>query len=121
VITIKAYNDREGHLAGDRLLRRLADLLSGCLRRSEDLVARYGGDEFVVVLPGAGPTFAQEVAEGMCAEVEAARIGITISIGIASRSPRPDEPVSTLVHRADEALYEAKRRGRNRAVALNPP
>jgi diguanylate cyclase (GGDEF)-like protein len=112
----KDYNDREGHIAGDALLKELAEMLSNCLRRAEDLVARYGGDEFVVVMPGANGEFACETAESMRKRVEDSALGVTISVGIASRSPQPDEPVSTLVHEADEALYEAKRRGRNRVM-----
>lgn len=112
----KAYNDSQGHLAGDQLLKQLADVLSSCLRRAEDLVARYGGDEFVVVMPGAGLEMAGQVAEAMRRKVEEAQLGVTISIGTASHAPRADEPVSTMVHEADEALYQAKHGGRNRVV-----
>ncbi|MDR3418710.1 MAG: diguanylate cyclase [Nevskia sp.] len=112
----KQYNDRHGHLAGDEVLKRLTQILTGCLRRNEDLVARFGGDEFVAVLPDAGPAVAAEVAEIMRRKVEESAVGVTISVGYASRMPQPDETVWALVHEVDGALYEAKRGGRNRVT-----
>ena len=112
----KQYNDRHGHLAGDEVLKKVTQILSACLRRSEDLVARYGGDEFVAVLPGATLAAAREVAEVMRSRVEASGLGITISIGCSSRVPQADKSVWALVHEVDGALYEAKRAGRNRVA-----
>lgn len=109
----KDFNDQYGHLAGDNLLKRLATILSNCLRRGEDLVARYGGEEFLVALPGADAATAQTLAEDMRCTVEVSSLGATISIGVATRQPRSDDPLSDLVHAADAALYEAKAAGRN--------
>ncbi|HUP92201.1 MAG TPA: diguanylate cyclase [Solimonas sp.] len=117
----KDYNDLHGHLAGDELLKEMVQNLSHCLRRSEDLVARYGGDEFVAVLPGAEPGAALEVAEAMRQRIEHTDIGATISIGVATRLPRRDQPMSDLIEAADGALYEAKRNGRNRVVSAAAP
>ncbi len=110
----KQYNDDHGHLAGDEVLKKLTRILSACLRRSDDLVARFGGDEFVAVLPGASLPAAHQVAEVMRARVETSGLGITISIGCSTRVPLQNESVWSLVHEVDGALYEAKRAGRNR-------
>jgi diguanylate cyclase (GGDEF)-like protein len=114
----KDFNDTNGHLAGDDHLRQVAKALFGALGRAGDLVARYGGEEFVVLLPGMGAAEAAAVAERLRASVEAlalphnasavARV-VTLSVGVATRP-------AALVAAADEALYRAKREGRNRVV-----
>ncbi|MBL6750619.1 MAG: diguanylate cyclase [Nevskia sp.] len=113
----KEYNDSHGHLAGDERLKQIVAQLSHCLRRSEDMVGRYGGDEFVAVLPGAELASARKVGEAMRLQVRSSGLG-TISVGIAARMPRPGEPVSALLHEADEALYRSKRQGRDRVTAF---
>ncbi len=110
----KQYNDTHGHLAGDELLRRVAQTLLRCLRRSEDLLARYGGEEFLVVLPGANAKVAQDMAETMRDAVDRSAQAITISVGIGSRIPNEEGPFDLLIAEADQALYAAKRGGRNR-------
>jgi diguanylate cyclase (GGDEF)-like protein len=112
----KEYNDRHGHLAGDNLLKRLAPILARNLRRTEDLAARYGGEEFLVVLPGADALVAREVAETLRQKVASSSLGTTISIGVASETPRSGRAVTELVAAADAALYRAKERGRDRVV-----
>ena len=114
----KEYNDQHGHLAGDEVLKRLTQVLTSCLRRAEDLVARFGGDEFVAVLPGAELHIAREVAEIMRRKVEGSALGVTISVGYSSRVPQPNETVWALVHEVDGALYDAKRSGRNRVAGF---
>lgn len=109
----KQYNDRHGHQAGDGLLVKLADTLVHEMRRT-DYIYRYGGEEFLVILPETGPEKAVEAAERM--RVAVAETGVTISLGVASY--RPDTPDSAcLIGRADAALYRAKRNGRNRVEA----
>jgi diguanylate cyclase (GGDEF)-like protein len=110
----KDFNDREGHLAGDQLLRQIVERLAHCLRRAEDLLARYGGEEFLVVLPGADLPIAAQLAEVMRKEVEKSGLGATVSIGVASRVPDDSAVLTELVARADAALYVAKKGGRNR-------
>jgi len=112
----KQYNDRLGHLAGDKLLQDLVAILGHCLRRSEDLLARYGGEEFLVVLPGAAADMAYELGERMRKEVESSELDVTISVGVATCTPQPGQAVTTLVRNADEALYSAKASGRNKAM-----
>lgn len=121
----KDFNDGYGHQLGDECLKRIARALESCLRRSTDLVARYGGEEFAVILPETDQVGAREVAEAMRAAVEAAQFShafspvanhVTISIGCATTIPeRTDEMGYVgIIQRADQALYRAKRAGRNR-------
>lgn len=112
----KQYNDSRGHQAGDELLVALAKILSGCLRRAEDLVARYGGEEFIVVLPGADGEAAHAVLEEMRRTVAAAGLGVTISAGLYTVTPTARSTTSDMIDAADEALYRAKREGRDRVV-----
>jgi diguanylate cyclase (GGDEF)-like protein/PAS domain S-box-containing protein len=115
----KAVNDSHGHAAGDRLLRAVADSLRQQVREG-DLIARVGGDEFVLVLPGAAVPSAVAtaervrgaLAEPMAIEGLAEPVQVTVSIGLAMGAS--DDTVGLLLHEADLALYEAKRRGRNR-------
>ncbi len=113
VDNFKHYNDRYGHLAGDDVLKQLGRILAHGLRRADDLAARYGGDEFVLVLPGADLAATVSLTETIRRQVQESAIGATISAGVAARTPQANETVSDLVHRADEALYAAKRNGRN--------
>lgn len=111
----KRYNDTHGHLAGDQMLKDLVQCMAPCLRRAEDMLARYGGEEFIAVLPGADLATARAIAEHMRQAVEAAALGSTISIGIASRRVG-DGSIAELLEAADQALYAAKRNGRNRVM-----
>ena len=119
----KAFNDRNGHPAGDHALRTFARVLEAAIREG-DLAARYGGEEFVVMLPGATAADAAAVAERIRAQVEATSIDlapghrdqVTVSIGVAMWPTDADERVK-LLEVADAALYRAKTDGRNRVVA----
>jgi diguanylate cyclase (GGDEF)-like protein len=127
----KPYNDRYGHLAGDTTLRRVAQALQACLHRPRDLVARFGGEEFVVLLPDTDEAAAVAVAERMRTTVielgithEESALGVvTISAGVASTVPRELTEVGELLGEADSALYRAKSVGRNHvagSVYLSP-
>ncbi|HEX4533565.1 MAG TPA: diguanylate cyclase, partial [Rhizomicrobium sp.] len=120
----KAVNDTHGHDVGDEVLREFANRVSSNIR-GIDLACRYGGEEFVVVMPDTDPTLAYTVAERLRHSVETnpfvisrepGRIKVTVSIGIAA-SAGADDNAEALLHRADQALYRAKREGRNRVVA----
>jgi len=125
----KAYNDIYGHQAGDSCLQEVAKTIAGAARRPADLVARYGGEELVVLLPGVDESGAAVVAEEIRAKVEAltvpheanAPIGIlTVSVGSATRVPSLDRSrmgPKDLITLADAALYRAKQGGRNRVAA----
>ncbi len=110
----KQYNDKHGHLEGDRLLVEIADILLKEMRTA-DYVFRYGGEEFLVILPQTDLTMACDVAERLRKSVESAA-GVTISLGVSSyRETSCDN--EWLIKTADAALYQAKQNGRNRVVA----
>lgn len=121
----KLYNDTYGHLAGDDCLRTVATAIKECAKRPMDLVARYGGEEFAVVLPNTNADGAVHIAESICREVVNLRVRhpesstgefLTLSCGVAAMVPREESTPEALVAAADEALYEAKKQGRNRVV-----
>ncbi|MCD2341797.1 sensor domain-containing diguanylate cyclase [Ideonella azotifigens] len=119
----KQFNDTHGHLAGDQCLQVVALELQRQAHRTEDLVARFGGEEFCIVMPHAGPDGALTVAERMRQAVQAlavptsvGAVGITVSIGVCSLVPRTPEDLAVLLKATDEALYRAKRNGRNQVV-----
>lgn len=120
VDNLKGYNDRNGHLRGSYLLREMAALLARQVR-SFDLIAKYGGDEFTLILPQTGLEGSVAVAERMRRAVEEHAFPledagvITISLGVAI-CPRDAEDGQTLIRTADQALYVAKRQGRNRVL-----
>jgi two-component system cell cycle response regulator len=119
---LKPLNDRWGHAAGDRILRTVAESLQSSARVT-DTIARYGGDEIVVVMPDTDLGTARALAAGLVRVVSETRIGriddgptgVTVSIGMATLEDR-DMDARALLTRADDALYEAKRAGRNRVA-----
>jgi len=122
----KAFNDRHGHPAGDRCLAEVADALRACLRQPADAVARFGGEEFIAVLPRTSLAEAREVAERIRQAVQALQIPhagadtlgvVTVSVGVAAGPARPGQIEAALVSAADGALYDAKHAGRNRVCA----
>ena len=126
----KAYNDHYGHLAGDEALRTLASLLVRSVHKPEDLACRYGGEEFVLILPRSGARAALAVATRFRRLLAEAAIphaaspvapAVTTSIGIATSLPLPDENPDTVLEAADKALYQAKARGRNRVAVADRP
>jgi diguanylate cyclase (GGDEF)-like protein len=124
----KLINDRLGHLQGDERLRRIAEILAHGLLRSSDFAARYGGDEFAILLPATDRTGAEAVARRLCnsvalaaGEAERRLLEGTVSIGGATLSPVPEDSAAALVAAADEALYLAKTAGRNRWIVHAVP
>jgi diguanylate cyclase (GGDEF)-like protein len=111
----KEVNDRSGHAAGDAVLRSVAKVLSDTLRGHADAAGRWGGEEFMVLLPGSTMSGAQGCAERLRRGVSELRVGdvrVTVSIGVAELGANED--MDALLRRADAQLYEAKRGGRNR-------
>jgi two-component system cell cycle response regulator len=116
----KRYNDAFGHPAGDEALREVARSIGAGARRGLDVLTRYGGEEFVIILPETDAAGAQAVAEGVRRQVEQNPTFLqpmTVSLGIATLAGNPAE-AQALVDRADRAMYQAKCRGRNRAVVF---
>ncbi len=125
----KKYNDRYGHQAGDEALRRVADALAAAARRPGDVVARYGGEELVALLPNTDLEGARHIAERFREAVSGARIlheastverHVTISIGVAATIPTAAIQREGLIEQADLALYRAKERGRDRVEVAAP-
>jgi diguanylate cyclase (GGDEF)-like protein len=121
----KQYNDLYGHLAGDDCLKRVAGMLSGNTQRGTDLVARFGGEEFIILLPGtdrAGGMIMAERLRGLVEELKIEHRGsavaryVTISLGVAGGRPREGQSPEEFVQAADAALYAAKESGRNRVT-----
>jgi diguanylate cyclase (GGDEF)-like protein len=120
----KRVNDLHGHLVGDKVLCHVAKLLKDKAKRKSDMIARYGGEEFTVILPNTAHQDAMELAksirESLASEdfIEGdARISLTISIGVNSTVPSQQQDRLAFLDQADQALYEAKARGRNCVVS----
>ena len=113
---LKPLNDRQGHLAGDAWLRRVAEVLENALLRHSDFAARYGGDEFAILPPG----LVRRDPDAHRAAFDAVRGGGTVSIGVAAYQPRREDRAETLIAAADAALYAAKAAGGNRWIANDP-
>lgn len=121
----KAYNDHYGHPAGDRCLTEIAQAARSVLKRPTDLVARYGGEEFAVLLPETDEAGAIQVANEIRnaiahlqiinsdGDLDGSSAFVTVSQGIACQIPKVDRSVELLVAEADQALYDAKRQGRD--------
>lgn len=118
----KNYNDFYGHLEGDDCLRKVAQALYEALMRPTDIIARYGGEEFTAILPNTDKNGAARVGERMMEYIDRLQIahkgssvadGVTVSIGASTLVPDGKLTVTSLLERADKALYEAKEKGRN--------
>ncbi|WP_430389250.1 GGDEF domain-containing protein [Dyella sp. 20L07] len=122
----KQYNDHYGHLQGDYCLKLVAKVLGGAVRRAHDFLARFGGEEFVLVLPETDATLAFAVAE-RCRELIArewiphersmAGMALTVSIGVGTVVPGPGDEALSFIELVDRRLYQAKQQGRNMVVA----
>lgn len=121
----KKYNDFYGHQAGDECLRQVCAALNTYAQRSGELVVRYGGEEFVVLLPRMTLTSALRIAQSICLRVRELNIPhipsdehyVTVSIGVAALVPNLRDDPESLLRSADRCLYEAKARGRNQVVS----
>lgn len=125
----KIYNDFYGHPQGDRCLIQIAQIAKQTLRRSVDLVARIGGEEFAVILPNTDLEGAKVVAENIRLAIESLEIShenskidetVTISLGIMSVIPAIGQSPKNLINQADQALFQAKKQGRNQSVIFSP-
>jgi diguanylate cyclase (GGDEF)-like protein/PAS domain S-box-containing protein len=123
----KDFNDSHGHAAGDALLRELGRFLQNHVR-SEDIACRYGGEEFILIMPDASLDTARQRAENLCREAKGLRIrdadqsieGLTLSLGVAMY-PQHGRTVDKVLRAVDAALYRAKQAGRNRVVVAEAP
>ncbi len=124
----KEFNDSYGHIAGDECLVKLGEILKHTLTRSSDMVARYGGDEFVAILPETGKEEAVDIADMLRRKIEALHVPhahstvsgyVTVTIGVTSLIPNKNLSYKNLFRFADKALYEAKIDGRNQVKFLS--
>ena len=119
----KSYNDTYGHLRGDSCLKQIAEAAQDVVMRPGDLVARFGGEEFAIILPNTLNEGAMRVANDICEAVRGRKLPhkdnpyefMTISVGCATMTPQLGHNSSSLIELADKALYKAKRSGRNQA------
>jgi diguanylate cyclase (GGDEF)-like protein len=123
----KDYNDHYGHPAGDECLISIAKIMKDAIKRPGDLVARYGGEEFVIVLPNTDSIGAEKLGDLIITEMAKAKMPhnassisdhVTISLGITTIIPTPDIPFHSIIKNADNALYKAKKNGRNRLFVV---
>jgi two-component system chemotaxis family response regulator WspR len=128
VDNFKLYNDTYGHLAGDEVLIRVAETIQQSCARSTDFAARFGGEEFVVLLSNTPMAGALHLATDLCHAIAALQIPhsgstaarfVTVSIGVAAIVPQLERLPKMLIETADRALYQAKNAGKNRAVTFN--
>ncbi len=124
----KSYNDNYGHLNGDAVLKRVAEVIKNSLYRSEDVVGRYGGEEFLVILPNVNLEGAINVAKRIEKGIKDLDIDheyndtkgkLTVSMGIASVIPNDQNSLKELLNASDNLLYEAKKNGRNKFSSMN--
>ena len=126
----KFFNDHYGHKAGDECLQKVAQVLKEHLRRSVEMLCRYGGEEFVVLLPSLGKDEAMKIAETLRKSIQAIGIAhagsgtdskvVTISLGVSTAMVSEKGDPFKLLSAADLALYEAKEHGRNQVAYLDP-
>ena len=119
VDNFKEYNDLHGHLEGDEILARVALCLKKACRRDVDTAFRYGGDEFVLVLPGAGEPSARNVANRIVQLLEEDSVGLSLSIGI--NEVKRGAEIREAMREADEAMYTAKQFDGNKTVTFSHP
>lgn len=118
----KSYNDTYGHLRGDSCLKQIAEAAQDVVMRPGDLVARFGGEEFAVILPDTSNDGAMQIGKEICTALRGRKLThkdnpyeiMTISVGCATMTPQLGHNASSLIELADAALYQAKRSGRNR-------
>ncbi len=124
----KAYNDNYGHGKGDECLKRVAAALSGVIVRPADIVARYGGEEFVAILPNTDHQGGFSLGEVFRKTIEVLKIPhafseiadhVTISIGLHTLIPTPEEQVESFLKKADDALYTSKKQGKNQVTSAS--
>ena len=125
----KHYNDTYGHQAGDTCLQEVAQTMKKAVKRSSDQVFRYGGEEFTILLPNTPLKGVMEVAQLLRQHLAAKQIPhqssrvsnyVTVSMGVSCLIPTEEYSPEVLIQQADEALYEAKKQGRDRAIAYQP-
>jgi len=112
----KLYNDTYGHQEGDAVLKAVSKKLEQTVKRSSDFIARWGGEEFVALLPNTSSNGALKVAEAIRANVEKETV-VTVSVGVNTQIPEQNSSIDNFISAADNALYKAKQAGRNKVIS----
>ena len=112
----KKINDNHGHLFGDRVIKETAEMITANIR-SEDILGRYGGDEFLVIMPGADYEISKHVATRICQSISRNQYLATVSIGVTTFAGHEKQGAKDLLAQADTNLYTAKRSGKNQVTA----
>jgi diguanylate cyclase (GGDEF)-like protein len=112
----KRINDSHGHLFGDRVIKETSEMINASIR-SEDILGRYGGDEFLVIMPGADQETARQVAERICRSIARNTYLATVSIGTGTFKGDETQSAKELLQEADTSLYAAKRAGKNQVAS----
>jgi diguanylate cyclase (GGDEF)-like protein len=124
----KHYNDHYGHVAGDKCLQAIGQILLQTFKRVSDLPARYGGEEFAVIFPDTPAGNVGKIAEKLRQKVMAQAIPhafsaaadvVTLSFGVVEAPPNRERDAEWYIHKADKALYQAKEKGRNQVVVVS--
>ena len=127
--SFKNFNDHYGHQLGDHCLQKVAAAVRSAARRTQDLVGRYGGEEIIVLLPGAESAYAEESAERIVTAIRELGIAhaaapgkskVTVSVGFACAKDPAHESAESCIRRADVALYRAKEAGRDQWIGAVP-
>jgi diguanylate cyclase (GGDEF)-like protein len=116
----KRINDTHGHLFGDRVIKETAETISANIR-GEDILGRYGGDEFLVIMPGADEETTVQVARRICTSIAKNGFMATVSIGATTFTGDETQSVKELIQRADNNLYQAKHDGKNQVATASSP
>ena len=115
----KKINDKYGHQKGDRVLKQLAKFLKFILRKT-DLIGRWGGEEFVILLVNVSKVNAQKIAQKLCqktSQIKIAGLHLTISLGLII--PKKEQTLAVIINKADKLMYQAKKQGKNQICSLN--
>ena len=124
----KKYNDYYGHLKGDECLRHIAQTIDRCVKRAGEFVARYGGEEFAIILPNTNQQHALNIVRLIKQQIRELAIDhsqsdiseyVTLSFGLTTIVPREDAQLTTFINLGDKALYQAKKKGRDRIIISN--
>jgi len=115
----KKINDKYGHQKGDRVLKQLAKILQSILRKT-DLLGRWGGEEFVILLVNVNKINAQKIAQKLCQLIARTRItGLYLTISLGLIIPKKEKTLTMIINKADKLMYQAKKRGKNQICFLS--
>lgn len=115
----KKINDKYGHQKGDRVLKQLAKFLKFILRKT-DLIGRWGGEEFVILLVNVNPVNAQRIAQKLCRKTSQTKIaGLYLTISLGLIIPKKEQTLAVIINKADKLMYQAKKHGKNQICSPN--